>query len=217
MQYRPAETINELSITFYQRKDSSLQQIVWLSLRFNVVLSKNAAQNATCLFWLTSLQVRDHQITILIPSLTKYESTPEIKLLSITAVDATCQRCNYIHQKPGLRRKRLFFFFYVTLRLTEPLELRHTLPWPLLPEETLASGLSGRRAISERLDPSLFLPSLYSSIRLSFGEPTRAVVIATGRACWCPWGLLLDRILWRPLPAKDRAPSAERLCMFADV
>lgn len=70
-------------------------------------------------------------------------------------------------------------------------------------------------AISERLHPSLVLPT--HCIRPSSGEPPRAVVIATAWACWCPWGSLLDRIPCRLLPAKGRAPSAELLFMFAHV
>lgn len=76
----------------------------------------------------------------------------------------------------------LFFIFLwpcTWLSLCRLETIRYALPWPLLPKEMLASGLDGRRAISEHLDPSLFLPSHYSSIHLSLGEPPRAVVIAT--------------------------------------
>lgn len=155
-----------------------------MRLHFNVLLSTNAAQDATPLFCLASLQVCDYQITILVHPFTEYGWRLETKWFSITAVDATCQRCTYIHQKPGLRSQRpdFLFFFFVILPVTEPLQ-----PGNNQVGAALTSAARGNAGIWSRWPqgnlrapgPSLFLPSHYSFICLSFGEPPRAVVIAT--------------------------------------
>lgn len=241
MQQKPTETINALlnvlhfsnyvcengwlGITFFfyfcRRQDSSLNVFLWLRLHFNVLLSKAASQNATPLFWLASLQIWYYQITVLIHPFTECGWTLELKC-SITAVDAACQNCIYNHQKPGLRSKMpyLFFCFFFFCDPTEPLQTgsnqvctaltsaarRNAGIWSWWPQGNLTAP--GPIAIPA-LPLLLYPPELWWA--------SEGCCHSNGQACWCPWGLLFDRIPWRPLPAKGWALMAERLCMLAHI
>lgn len=103
----------------------------------------------------------------------------------------------------------VFYLFFVTLRLTEPLQTGnnqvHAAP------TSAARGNVGiwSRWLQGNLrapGPSLFLPSHYSSIRLSFGEPLRVVVIATARPADAPGDYFWTEFLGIFSPQKVRPP-----------
>lgn len=89
---------------------------------------------------------------------------------------------------------------------------RYLLPWPPVPEEMLASGHSGRRAIGERLARpfsliaaiSLFSSTHSPSVHPELRQGTESCSPSNGQACSCPWGSFLDRIPLCPLPVKGR-------------